>query len=86
MRNQHVWTETTADNERREVRATKFAGKWKIQSKLKAEETWTYHEPPELADLEALHDVVFRKYQRRRASFEDVQSLERLIAQFRSAS
>ena len=80
MRNEHVWKETTADGEKREVRATKFGGAWRFQSKLKYDETWTYHEEPSLEDLEALRDILFRKYQRRRASHEDLQSIEKMIA------
>jgi hypothetical protein len=80
MRNQHVWNETTADGDKREVRAVKFGGRWKLQSKLRGEVQWTYHDNPALADLETLHDLLFRKHQRRRVPYEDVQEIERLIA------
>jgi len=79
MHNIHVWKETTEEGEKREVRAVKFGGAWRIQSKLKHDERWTYHEPPLLADLVELHDVLFRKYQRRRAAYEDVVLIEKLI-------
>ena len=82
---EHVWRETTAEGEKREVRAVKFAGKWKIQSKLKDDPGWTYHDRPTAEDLDALRDLIFRKYQRRRASFEDVQSIDRMIVESRSA-
>ena len=78
---EHTWRETTADGEKREVRGVKFAGKWKIQSKLKDDPGWTYHDKPTMADMEALRDVVFRKYQRRRAAFEDVQAIDRMISE-----
>ncbi len=81
MPNEHVWRETTGEGEKREVRATKFAGKWKLQSKLKDDPGWTYHDKPELPDLEALRDLIFRKYQRKRASYEDLQSVERMIVE-----
>jgi hypothetical protein len=35
-----------------------------------------------LEDLQELKDVVFRKYQRRRASAEDVASIEKLLSQY----
>ncbi len=81
MPNEHVWRETTEEGEKREVRATKFAGKWKLQSKLKGDPGWTYHDTPTLPDLEALRDLIFRKYQRKRASYEDLQSVERMIVE-----
>ena len=79
MHNIHVWKETTEEGEKREVRAVKFGGGWRIQSKLKHEVQWTYHEPALMADLIELHDVLFRKYQRRRAAYEDVVLIEKMI-------
>ena len=79
MRNEHVWQETTEEG-RREVRAVKFAARWRLQSKLKGDVAWTYHDPPAVADLETLRDLIFRKYQRRRATYEDVLTIERMIA------
>jgi hypothetical protein len=79
MHNIHIWKETTAEGEKREVRAVKFGGIWKIQSKLKHDEHWTYHDPPLMEDLRELHDVLFRKYQRRRAAYEDVVLIEKMI-------
>ena len=79
MRNEHTWKENTADGVKREVRASKFGGKWRIQSKLKGEETWTYYDQPGLEDLRALRDVLFRKYQRRRASHEELIAVEAWI-------
>lgn len=79
MHNQHVWKQVTDEGEKREVKAVKFGGVWRIQSKLKHEETWTYHDEPLLEDLIELRDVLFRKYQRRRAAYEDVVLIEKLI-------
>lgn len=85
MPNEHTWRETTPEGEKREVRATKFAGKWKLQSKLKNDPGWTYHDPPDPVDLDALRDLIFRKYQRKRASYEDLQSVERMITEQRNS-
>ncbi len=79
MHNQHIWTERTEDGEKREVRAIKFGGVWRIQSQLLSERVWTYHEPALMADLIELRDVLFRKYQRRRAAYEDVALIEKMI-------
>ena len=79
MRSQHIWTEKDEEGRKREVRVTKFGGNWKFQAKLKDDEQWTYYDVPLTEDLLALRDIVFRKYQRRRASAEDVESIDKLI-------
>jgi hypothetical protein len=80
MRSQHIWTERDEHGSKREVRATRFGGKWRLQAKTAGDLDWTYYESPLLADLLALKDILFRKYQRRRASSEDVASVQKLIA------
>ncbi len=82
MRSQHIWKEKDADGRKREVRVTKFGGQWRFQAKFTDELEWTYYDRPLLEDLTALRDIVFRKYQRRRASSEDVESLDRLLRQY----
>jgi DUF971 family protein len=82
MRSQHVWKEKDADGRKREVRVTKFGGQWRFQAKFADELEWTYYERPSLEDLTALRDILFRKYQRRRASSEDVESIDKLLRQF----
>ena len=79
MRSQHIWTDSNPDGERREVRATKFGGAWRFQAKTAGDLEWTYYERPSLEDLLALKEILTRKYQRRRASIEDVASIEKLI-------
>jgi hypothetical protein len=79
VRSQHIWTEKDDSGRKREVRVTKFGGNWRFQAKYADEEDWTYYNRPELNDLLALKAIVFRKYQRRRASAEDVESLEQLL-------
>jgi hypothetical protein len=82
MRSQHIWKEKDAEGRKREVRATKFGGVWRLQAKHTDETDWTYYERPLLDDLLALKDLIFRKYQRRRASFEDLDSIEKLLRQY----
>jgi len=79
MRSQHIWTEKDADGRKREVRVTKFGGAWRFQAKHADELDWTYYERPLLEDLLKLKDIIFRKYQRRRASAEDLESVEKLL-------
>jgi hypothetical protein len=83
MRSQHIWTEKDGDGRKREVRATKFGGQWRLQAKYADESDWTYYDDrPLLEDLLALKDIIFRKYQRRRASAEDFQAVEKLVRDY----
>ncbi len=79
MRNTHSWKHRTADGDKREVRATKFGGKWTVQSKLLGEEFWTTHDAPEMDDLVELRRILFNKYQRKHLAYEDVKAVEKLI-------
>jgi hypothetical protein len=64
---------------KREVRATKFGGAWRFQAKIAGDLDWTCYDRPLLEDLLTLKEILMRKYQRRRASIEDVASAEKLI-------
>jgi hypothetical protein len=79
MPSQHIWKEKDRDGKKREVRATKFGGAWRFQSKISGETEWTYYDAPPLQDLLNLKEIIARKYQRRRASMEDVASVDKLI-------
>ncbi len=79
MHNEHTWKERTEEGEKREVRAVKFGGNWRIQAKLRDDPQWTYYDTPLMEDLVELREVLFRKYQRRRAAVEDVLLINRLI-------
>jgi len=79
MPSQHIWTEKDQHGEKREVRAAKFGGAWRFQSKTAGETKWTYYDFPLRQDLLRLKEIVVRKYQRHRASIEDLSSIEKLI-------
>jgi hypothetical protein len=81
MPSQHIWTEKDSDGRKREVRATKFGGSWRLQAKSANESGWTYYDVPLMEDLHALKEIIDRKYRRRRASAEDVAAVEKLIHQ-----
>ena len=81
----HAWRERTDDGELRFVRATRHGRSWSLQSKLKSEDEWTTLDPIPLADLRELRDVLWRKYQRRRASYEDVQQIDALLEEAQEA-
>ena len=81
MPSQHIWTEKDRDGRKREVRATKFGGVWRLQSKIAGQAEWVYYDVPPLGDLLMLKQIIERKYRRRRASAEDVASIEELISE-----
>jgi hypothetical protein len=84
MPSQHIWTDRNQDGRKREVRATKFGGAWRVQAKMTGDLDWTYYDCPLLEDLLTLKEILVRKYQRRRASVEDVASIEKLIQEQRA--
>jgi hypothetical protein len=84
MRSQHIWTSREEDGRKREVRVTKFGGDWKFQAKYRDEEAWTYYEVPPAEDLRELREIIFRKYQRRRASAEDLAVIDRMLRERRN--
>jgi hypothetical protein len=84
MPSQHIWTDRIQDGRKREVRATKFGGAWRLQAKMAGDLDWTYYDRPLPEDLLALKEILVRKYQRRRASIEDVASIEKLIQEQRA--
>jgi hypothetical protein len=79
MPSQHIWTEKNSEGRKREVRATKFGGSWRLQAKAADDAGWIYYDVPLLKDLLTLKGIIDRKYRRRRASAEDVASIEKLI-------
>jgi len=79
MPSQHIWTDKDQDGRKREVRATKFGGAWRLQAKSAGDLEWTYYDRPLPEDLLALKEILLRKYHRRRASSEDVASVQKLI-------
>lgn len=83
MRSQHIWRDRDQHGKKREVRVTKFGGAWRFQAKITGDLEWTYYERPLLEDLLALKKILVRKYQRRRASAEDVASIKKLVEEQR---
>jgi hypothetical protein len=79
MPSQHIWTDRNQEGRKREVRATKFGGAWRFQAKTAGDLDWTYYDRPLLEDLLTLKGILVRKHQRRRASIEDVASIDKLI-------
>lgn len=76
----HEWRETTEDGEVRLVTATRHAGKWKLRSRLKSEPEWTNFDAIPLDDLETLHEIISKKYQRNRVPHAQILEIETLMA------
>ena len=78
MPRQHVWKEREEDGVKREVRASRFGGIWRLQSKRADEESWTYYDRPLPADLLTLKEIIEKKYRRRRATVEELLSVREM--------
>ncbi|MBE2179836.1 MAG: hypothetical protein IAE97_05140 [Chthoniobacterales bacterium] len=81
MRNRHAWTERDEEGVKREVEAHKELGRWRLRFKGAGDEHWTPLDPPSRESLETLRGILWRKYQRRRASYEDVVLADKMLAE-----
>ena len=79
MRNIHVWKTLAPDGQKREVRAERFGGRCRFQSKVASEASWTYYDTPSYEELEELRDILWRKYKRKRLPHDDVLSIDTLL-------
>ncbi|HBJ36435.1 MAG TPA: hypothetical protein DDZ51_17135 [Planctomycetaceae bacterium] len=75
----HEWREKTDEGQIRLVRVTRLGNLWKLQSKLKSDDEWTYYPAIPLADLETLREIVDNKQRRRRVPYEHLLELDALI-------
>jgi len=84
MRGCHEWMVRDEDGVKREIRVIKESGLWRFQTKRDDAETWTYYDnkktKPPVADVESLLEVLERKYQRRRASYGDLQLAKKMLS------
>lgn len=69
----------TADGRKRQVRAQLFGSKWTLTARCEDEEDWVTLDPPDLEDLESLHEILFNKYQRKHLAWEHLESVKKLI-------
>lgn len=84
MRGCHEWMVRDEDGVKREIRVIKESGLWRFQTKRDDAETWIYYDnkktKPPVADVESLLEVLERKYQRRRASYGDLQLAKKMLS------
>jgi hypothetical protein len=74
----HEWREREG-NSVRIWRVTFHGARWAMQSKLKSDPEWRYHEPMSRSDLELLRDLLWRKYQRGRLPFKQIEQIDKMI-------
>ena len=75
----HEWRETTDEGAIRLVTASRHAGKWRLRSRLKSDTEWTESPVISLDDLETLHEIISKKYQRNRVPYDHVLEIDALI-------
>lgn len=75
----HEWSERT-DEGKRYYRGNFRGGEWIVlTTTMKRDPVWEIMESPDREIWEALRDIVFRKYQRKRCPWERVAELDRII-------
>ncbi|QDV09736.1 hypothetical protein Poly30_52950 [Planctomycetes bacterium Poly30] len=84
-RNLYQWKTRAEDGTKREVEAQLFGGKWEFQSRPSSRRAsedaeWTVHAKPSLEDLQELESMIFNKYQRKHVSFDQLEGVRKLIA------
>ena len=66
------------------MRASCFNGCWTLHHRLKHEEEYVELDPIPLADLEELREVLWRKYQRNRVAYKNIEQLDLLLEEARA--
>jgi hypothetical protein len=79
MRRDINWKTKRDDGSKYEVRITWFSGKFKFQFREAGSDSWDYERVPERQDLEDLVENISRRYQRRAATFKELEEAKRLL-------
>lgn len=75
---QHEWNEQT-DEGKRFYRASFHGREWRIATTLKTDPDWEYLDQPTEEIWRTLRDVVWKKYQRKRCSWDRIQSIDKIL-------
>ena len=82
MRKKEVgWRDVNEEGEKIEVMAVRDGEGYHFKFQLKGEDEWTPL-PVSLELLEKLHEIMDLRYRRRRASYKEVQVIEKMIKKF----
>ena len=79
MKNKHEWHDRDADGELVYYRAILHAGRWEFYSTRKSDPDWERHELLPLEKMEALREVMWKKYTRRRLPLKHINYIDKLI-------
>lgn len=74
----HQWREEN-DGEVRLWRANYHGGRFMLYTKEKEEDRWEKLDPPKKEDWEALREVLWRKYQRKRIAWNLVAKVDKML-------
>jgi len=74
----HEWREQEGD-ELRFWRANHHGGRFELYTKSDGDESWEKLDPPSKEVLEALRDVLWRKYQRNRCPWNLVGKVDKML-------
>jgi len=77
MHRQICWRDRQEDGAWRAIRVTVSRGRVKWQFKLSTEEKWDYTSPPSVSDWAELLQRMENRYQRRNATYDDLEFVRR---------
>ena len=80
----HEWRSRDADGVVHIIRAEWDSREWHFQVTTKKDPEWHDVPQPTLEQFEELHDVLQRKYQRNRNSWDHVEHVEKILAKMRA--
>jgi hypothetical protein len=75
----HDWRERAEDGTHTYYRATFHGAKWTLHAQGPDDDMWILHDPMTLEELRSVRDVLWRKYQRRRCPWEEVDRFDKFI-------
>ncbi|MCE0482722.1 MAG: hypothetical protein LV479_00625 [Methylacidiphilales bacterium] len=81
MRRDINWTTKRDDDSRYDVRVTWFSGRYKIQFRERGADRWDYDRKPTRQDWETFLDAIERRYQRKQATWKELEEARRLVAE-----
>jgi hypothetical protein len=81
----HEWRSRDEEGVVHIIRAEWDSRQWHFRVTTKKDPEWHDVPQPTLEQYEALRDVLFRKYQRKRNSWSFVEDLDKLIAEMRGS-
>jgi hypothetical protein len=81
MRRDINWVAKRDDGTRYDVRVTWFSGTFKLQFKDRGEERWDYDRKPSREDWDTFLDAIERRYQRKQATFKELEEARRMVAE-----